>query len=114
MKKIINLVILIVFMWCVVSAVRPYWSRYCFKKDLEAAAIYGTKNGIEDTRRFLNKKMEEQGRDFDGEDLIIEKDENNNVRLILTYSDKISAFSIVLKELEFTVKATAREVKEYF
>jgi hypothetical protein len=114
MKKIIDLVILIVFMWCVVSVVGPYWSRYRFKNDLEAAAIYGTKNSIEETRRFLNKKMEEEGRDFDGEDLIIEKDENNKVRLSLTYSDKISAFGIVLKELEFTVKATAHEVKEYF
>ena len=92
MKKIINLIMFLVFVWCVISSVRPYWYRYWSEKDLEAVAVYGTKHSLRETRKFLNKKMKDQDRDFKREDFIIEKDENNTVRVSITYNDKISIF----------------------
>ena len=113
-KNIVILIILTVLIWVGVSALKPFWNRYWLEKDMKACAIYGTKNTIEETRKSLTKKMEEEGHDFDGEDFIIEKDENNRVSVTLAYDDKISVFNITVKELEFTVEATAQEVNEYF
>ena len=67
--------------WVVVLAVlvsgvcvaMPYWDKFWLGFDVESAAIYGTKNSIAETRRFLTKKMVESGQRFRGEDFYIEK-----------------------------------------
>ena len=110
-KKILNLIFLIIIIWIVVSIVRPYWDKYWLGQDVEAAAIYGTKNSVGDTRTFLTQKMKEAGRDFTGEDFRITKDENNNVTISLTYYDEVRVFGVTLKELEFTLKKTMSEVE---
>ena len=113
-KKLLNFVFLIIIIWVVVSIVRPYWDKYWLGQDVEAAAIYGTKNSVKDTRAFLTQKMKEAGRDFAGEDFGISKDENNNVTINLTYCDELRVFGVTLKELEFTLKRTMSEVKATF
>jgi len=82
--------------------------------DLEAAALYGTKNGILATRKFLMEKTEERGFDFEPEDITIEKDEKNRVYISLDYTDEIRFLGMTLKELEFTLEASARETEEAF
>jgi hypothetical protein len=84
------------------------------ESDLEAAAVYGTKHSIEDTRKFLREKYKERGYDFDQEDFYIEKDEVNTVSIRITYEDKITFFGFILKELEFTLEVTQRETEEAF
>ena len=113
-KKILNLIFVIIIIWIVVSIVRPYWDKYWLGQDVEAAAIYGTKNSVGDTRIFLAKKMKEAGRDYTGEDFRITKDENNNITISLTYYDEVRVFGVTLKELEFTLKKNMSEVKETF
>lgn len=113
-KKILNLIVLIIIIWVVVSIVRPYWDKYWLGQDVEAAAIYGTKKSVGDTRAFLTQKMKEAGRDFTGEDFRITKDENNNVTISITYYDEIRVFGVILKELKFTLKKTMSEVKATF
>jgi hypothetical protein len=113
-KKLLNFVFLIIIIWVVVSIVRPYWDKYWLGQDVEAGAIYGTKNSVEDTRAFLTQKMKEAGRDFTGEDFGISKDENNNVTINLTYCAELRVFGVTLKELEFTLKKTMSEVKASF
>ena len=111
MKGIIKVILFLIFTWCVVSAVRPYWNRHGLEKELKTASIYGTKNSIEDTRKYLDKKMKDEGYWFKGQDVIIEKNENNTVSISITYNDEISIFGVTLKELEFTVEKTSSEVK---
>ena len=114
MKKIVNVILLLACTWFVVSVVKPYWDRYWFEKDLEAAAIFGTKNTVVATKGFLDRQMKETQRDFEGKDFVIEKDENNTVLVSITYEDRVSIFGLTLKELEFSAMGTAREVKAYF
>ena len=113
-KKFLNLIFLIIIIWVVVGMVRPYWDKYWLGQDVETAAIYGTKNSVEETRRFLTKKMKEAGCDFTGEDFRIIKDKDNNVTISITYYDKIDVFGVILKELKFTLKKTVSEVKAAF
>jgi len=114
MKDYIKFFIIFFFAWCAfLSTARPYWNKYWLELHLEAASVYGTKNSIEDTRNFLSDKMEDEGFTFNGDDFIIEKDENNNVSIKLIYADKISIFGLTLKDLKFTVKRTSSEVKGY-
>jgi hypothetical protein len=113
-KKLLNFVFLIIIILIVVSIVRPYWDKYWLGQDMEAAAIYGTKNSVRATRTFLTQKMKEAGRDFAGEDFGISKDENNNVTISLTYYDEVHVFGVTLKELEFTLKKSMSEVKATF
>lgn len=112
MGKIIFYIVLIILILLAGSTIWPYWNKYVITSDLKAVALYGTKHSLEDTRKFLNKKIEEKGYIFDPEDLDIRKDENNTVSISLTYQDKISLFGIVLKELEFTVDVKQRFVRE--
>jgi len=81
---------------------------------VEAAAIYGTKNTIPKTRKFLTKKMKEEGWDSTGEDFVIEKERNNTVTIRITYGDEIRLFGHTVRELEFTVEETREEVEEMF
>jgi hypothetical protein len=84
------------------------------ESDLKAAAVYGTKHSIEDTRKFLREKYKERGYDFGREDFYIQKDEDNTVTIMVTYQDEITYFGFTLKELEFRLKATKRETEEFF
>ena len=113
-KSIFLIVVGIAFLWCAWSAVRPFWGHYWLKKDMELAAVYGTKHDIEKTRRFLDEKMKEAGRHFGADNFVIEKDEKNDVLISLRYQDSIRIFGSTLKDLEFEVEVSAREVKEYF
>ncbi|MBU2497634.1 MAG: hypothetical protein KKE57_01920 [Proteobacteria bacterium] len=113
-KKTFSFILLAAFLWGAVGIVRPFWHRYWLKKDMQVAAIYGTKNRAEDTRALLTQKMKERGLDITGDDFSVEKDERNRVYISLKYDDKISLFGKTLKELEFSVVVTASEVKEYF
>jgi hypothetical protein len=113
-KKVVDLAIVLIFLLVVVGVVRPYWHKYWIGQEIEAAAIYGTKNSIEDTRNFLSKKMSESGRDFRGDDFRIAKNEDNTVTISLTYYDRIRVFGLVLKELKFTVEKTKSEVEATF
>lgn len=113
MKDTIKVTFVFVFVLCAaLSAVRPYWNRYWLELQLEAVSVYGTKNSIEDTKNYLNEKMEDEGYDFRGEDFIIEKDKSNRVSIRVTYVDEISFFGVTLKELRFTAEGTSYEIKE--
>jgi hypothetical protein len=109
--KFIKIAIFIVFAWCIVSAVKPYWNKYWLGQAIENAAIYGTKRSVQDTRKFLTDKMNKEGRNFTGEDFTIEKDENNNVTISITYSDDINIFGVKLKSLYFTLEKSVSEVE---
>jgi hypothetical protein len=113
-KSIFVIALGIAFLWSGWSAVKPFWSKYWLKKDMELAAVYGTKHNIEETKRFLDEKMKAAGRDFEGGDFEIEKDQKNDVHIRLHYEDSIRIFGYLLKDLDFRVEAFAREVKEYF
>lgn len=109
-KNAIGVSFVVLLIWCALSSVRPYWDRYWLGQDMERAAIYGTKNTIESTRKLLETKMKEKGRDFKGEDFLVEKDENKDVTVTITYGDEISIFGLELMELHFTVQKTARYI----
>jgi hypothetical protein len=113
-KDIIKVLIFIIIIWCIVSAVTPYWYKRGLGKELEIAVIYGTKHSIQETRKFLGKKMKEEGYNFRGEDFTIEKDENNTVFIGITYTDEIRIFGVTLKELRFNVERKAFEFQERF
>jgi hypothetical protein len=112
--KLIKIAICIALAWLVLNGVRPYWNKYWIGQTIHNAAIYGTKNSIEDTRRFLNKAMSDAGRDFSGNDFVIEKDEKNTVTISLKYRDEIRVFGVKLKSLDLTVEKTASEVESIF
>jgi hypothetical protein len=112
MKKIFSYVLLIAAIILAVSAARPYWDRYWIGKEIEAAAVYGTKHSIQDTMGFLSKKLNQAGYQFPQEDFKIEKDEKNRVTITLKYRDAISFLGKKLKDLAFTVKKTVSEVKD--
>lgn len=114
MKKLFLTALIIAAVIAVGSAVRPYWDKYWLAKELEAGAVYGTKNSMDRTRDFLLKKLQDEGYPISDQDLFIEKDEKNTVTVTVRYSDSISIFGKELKKLEFTATAAAREVKAYF
>ena len=113
-RKIVSYAVLIALIWTAVSIARPYWHKYWIGQDIEAAAIFGTKNSVGDTRGFLTRKMQEAGRSFTGDDFKIAKDEKNNVTISLSYYDEIRIFGITLTELEFTIEKSKSEVEEKF
>ena len=96
------------------SAAKPYWNKYWLQKEIEVAAVYGTKNTPENTRSFLFNKLKEEGYRIEEEDIHVERDSKNNVTVTLRYSDKISIFGQELQKLHFTLSATEREVKAYY
>jgi len=114
MSKGILYVVSIGLICLIVFGIWPYWNKYRINTDLKAAALYGTKHSIEDSRKFLSERIKKRGYNFDPEEFHIEKDENNTVSIRWTYQDEISFFSFILKELEFTLDVTERETKEYF
>ncbi len=110
MKRILILAIFLAIAWSLVCVGRPYWDKYWLGNDMDAVAIYGTKNTIAHTKAFLNRKMKMAGRAFKAEDFTIEKDENNRTTISITYEDKIIIFGQVVKTLKFTVVRTKKEV----
>ena len=114
MRKAITYVITAGILWLIVCAIRPCWNWYLVKADLHAAALYGTKRSIKDTRELLEEKLSERGVDFDPQDFQIKKDEDNTVSIILFYNDKIRFLGKTLKELEFHLEATEEETQESF
>ena len=101
----------ILFIWCVVSSVKPHWEKYLIGIEIERAAIYGTKHTVDETRKLLNKKMKEDGHPFTDKDFIIEKDEYNDVYMSLTYDDEIKIFGFWVKPIEFTIEKFSSETK---
>ena len=114
MKKIFLTAVVIAIVIALGSAVKPYWDKYWIQKELQIAAVYGTKNTLENTKVFLLNKLKEEGYRIGEDDIYIEKDSKNNVTVTARYSDKISIFGKELQKLHFTVTATEREVKAYF
>jgi hypothetical protein len=110
-KKTFQYVFAIAVLILAISAARPYWDRYWIGKEVEVAAIYGTKNTIHDTLGFLTDNLKKAGYDFREEDFHIDKTENNRVTISVQYSDSIRIFGVVLKELNLNVERTASEVK---
>jgi hypothetical protein len=113
-KDLFWLVLFGVFIWCAVGVVKPYWDRHWLGRTVEAAAIYGTKHTIPKTRKFLTKRMNEEGWGFDGGDFTIEKERDKTVTVRITYADEIRIFGRTVRELEFTVERSAEEVEEMF
>jgi hypothetical protein len=114
MKKLFLTALTIAIVIVIGSALRPYWNRYWIQKDLDVAAVYGTKNTEEHTRQFLLDKLKEEGYSITENDISIEKDPKNTVTITARYTDKISIFGKEIQKLDFTVTATEREVKEYY
>jgi len=112
MKKAINLLIAAFLVWCAVCAVKPFWHRYWLGIQVEAAAIYGTKNSVRETKQFLGRRMAEEGYSFTGEDFHMEKDQKNSTLVRITYLDEIAVFGFRLLPLEFTIEKTAKEVDQ--
>lgn len=114
MKKLFLTALTIAIVIVIGSALRPYWNRYWIQKDLDVAAVYGTKNTEEHTKQFLLDKLKEDGYSITENDISIEKDSKNTVTVTARYTDKISIFGKEIQKLDFTVSATEREVKEYY
>jgi hypothetical protein len=110
MNRILQVIVLLAIVWSLACVGRPYWDRYWLGNDMEAVAIYGTKNTLAHTKAFLNQKMKMAGRDFRAEDFTIKKDKNNKTTIRITYEDRIIIFGQVVKTLLFEVERTKREV----
>ena len=114
MKSVLKIVLSALIILCIVGGVRPFWSKYWLGKELDRVSIYGTKHTVSQTRQFLNERMNIKGYSFSGNDFSIEKDNNNNVYISITYDDAISVLGAVLWDLEFTVARKSHEVKEFW
>ena len=112
MKKIVSIAVAILVLAFVLSVIRPYWGKYSLTKDIEAAAIYGTKHSITEIEEFLEDKNLEAGRDISLEDFEIEKDEKKTVTISVEYTEYISLFGWRIKELKFEIEKKAYDIKE--
>jgi hypothetical protein len=114
MKNLFLTALAIALVIAIGSAVKPYWNKYWLQKEVQVAAVYGTKNTPENTKAFLLDKLKEEGYRIEEEDIHVERDSKNNVTVTLRYSDKISIFGQELQKLHFTLSATEREIKAYY
>ena len=114
MKKLFLYALVIAIVIAAGGAIRPYWNKYWLQKELEIAAVYGTKNTLENTKAFLMGKLKEEGYRIGEEHIYIEKDSKNSVTITVQYTDKISIFGNELQKLHFTLTAMEREIKEYY
>jgi hypothetical protein len=110
--KTFQYIVIIAVLILAFSAARPYWNKYWIGKEVEAGAIYGTKNNIHDTLRFLTEKLKESGYDFQEDDFRVEKSKDNSVTISVEYEDSIRIFGVVLKKLNLRVQKSALEVKD--
>ena len=112
MKKLFLYALFIVAIILAVSVAGPYWDNYWIGKEIEASAVYGTKNTIQDTNRFLSERLKQAGYQVREEDFQIEKDEKSRVTITFKYQDAVSVFGKKLKDLPFTISKTVSEVKD--
>ena len=105
---------LIALLLCAVSVIRPYWNKYWIQKDMETAAIYGTKHSVQATTKMLLDKMHREGYTFTEQDIAIDKQPNKKVTITLHYTDYIGLFGLEFKELPFILTASSIELKEYY
>jgi hypothetical protein len=112
-KKTFQYIVAIAVVILAISAARPYWDKYWIGKEVETAAIYGTKNSVHDTLIYLTDNLKKSGYDFREDDFHIEKSENNRVTISLQYRDSIRVFGYVLRELNLHVEKAASEVKDF-
>lgn len=110
-KSILMFMIWLNIFWCMINIAKPYWGKFCIERHVETAAIYGTKNSMEETREMLSRKIKEKGFDIEEEDIAIEKDEKNNVSINFALRDEINIFGVTLKKLKYDIEATAYEVR---
>jgi hypothetical protein len=113
-KAFFSYALLIALVLGVYGTIRPYWNKYWIQKDLETAAVYGTKRSEEDTLSFLIAKVKQGNRRFTEEDFFVDKSPDGKVTITLHYRDRIGLFGVELKALDFTLTASATEIKEYF
>jgi hypothetical protein len=113
-KSFLSWAFLAVLLLCALSVIRPYWNRYWIHKDMETAAVYGTKHSEEATMGMLLKKMQQEGHKFTEQNFVIDKEANNKVTITLQYTDRIGLFGVEFKKLPFTLTASAKEIKEYY
>jgi hypothetical protein len=113
-QKIFSYTISMVLLWGLLNTVLPYWEKYWLERQLETFAVYGTKHSIAKTREMMVRKIKDEGYDFNEEDFIIQKDEDNSVSINIAYSDEINVFGLTLTRLEFLVEAKAFEAKGYY
>jgi hypothetical protein len=113
-KTLFSYALLIALVLGAYSTVRPYWNKYWIQRDMDTAAIYGTKRSENETLAFLAKKMRQEGRKFTEEDFIVDKDPGGKVTITLHYADRIGLLGFEAKKLHFTLTASATEIKEYF
>ena len=113
-KKIFGAILAVVLIWCAICAIKPFWGKYWLGQDLKAAAIYGTKHSVEDTRKHLSRIMEQEDYGFSGEDFYIEKKADKDTTIGITYDDEIRIFGVTIIEFELTVEETRSEVKTIF
>lgn len=114
MKKLFTLLLLAVCAWFAVTLVKPYWDRHWLQRDMDEAALYGTKRSVEEVRRFLDGRMKEKNRNIKGEDFQIDKDKRNTVHVRITYEDVIKISGRTLKILQFTLEARGEETKSSY
>jgi hypothetical protein len=114
MKKLFLYAFFIAIVIAAGSAVKPYWNKYWIQRELEAAAVYGTKNTVEHTKALLVSKLKEEGYRIGEDSVYIEKDSKNKVTITLRYTEKISIFGKQMKTLHFTLTTTEREIKAYY
>ena len=110
-RKIAMVLVFALIFAAIFSSVRPYWKKYWLTIDMESVAVYGTKHTIGDTKKRLNKVMEEKGYGFDSRDFRIKKNQDKDTTIQIKYDDQIGLFGFVIKELKFDVKVTERHVK---
>jgi hypothetical protein len=96
------------------SAVKPYWDKYWIQREIEVAAVYGTKNTLDSTKAFLLRKFKEEGYPIGEDRILIEKDSKNTVTVTVRYSDRIAIFGKEIHKLNFTLSATEKEIKAYY
>ena len=114
MKKLFLTALVIAIVIAAGSAIKPYWNKYWIQKELEVAAVYGTKNTLENTKAFLISKLTEEGYRIAEDNIYIEKDSKNTVTITVRYSEKISMFGKGIATPHFTLTATEREIKAYY
>ncbi len=113
-KPYFTYAVIILLLWSGVCAARPYWDKYWLEQEMKTAALHGTKTGVEAAAKFLDAKMEEQGRGFTGDDFEIERNADNSVKISITYADEIRVFGLSLKKLRFTVETNTSDVEARF
>lgn len=112
-RKMIHLALCIFFVWSGLCVARPYLGRYWLEMQLRDIALFGTKNGVDDTMQLLVRKLKTEGRSLREDDFVIEKDEANNIQIHITYTDEINLFGTTLRHLTMDAKASAVEVKSF-